>query len=140
MAVYISFVVISALLLWAVIYARGPWAVKLALIFTVPVFGVVVWHSLESYRGWPANVSPPADASMVAQYVDEPNAIYLWLIPPGEDKPRAYRIPYTRAAHEQAAKAQEIAKRGGRAGFRKTRGVYVAYQLPPPLPPKSGDP
>ncbi len=136
MAVYVSFVVLSALALWAVIYSRGHWAPKLALICIVPAFGVIVWHSLEGYRGWPAEIKPPDRAELVGQYIDEPTAIYLWLIPAGESRPRAYKIPYSRQLHEAAARAAGIAKRGGHPAFRVYRGRYVAYDLPPALPLK----
>lgn len=133
MAIYASFVVLSALLLWAVIYARGPWGVKLALICTVPAFGAVVWHTLDGYRGWPAAQTPPSDAELVAQLVDEPTAIYVWLVAPGSSVPRAYRIAYTRQAHEQVFAALRLQDDGGRVGLRRNRGVYEAYALPPAL-------
>lgn len=139
MAVYASFVILSALLLWAVIFARGPWALKLCLICTVPAFGLIVWHSLESYKGWPAGVSPPQDAALVAEFVDEPKAIYLWMVPPGASRPRAYRIAYTRQAHEEVVVASEARKQGRRVGFRRNQGRYEAYELPPFLPSKETD-
>ncbi len=137
MAVYISFAVLSALVLWAVIYARGPWALKLALICTVPAFGVVVWHTLESYKGWPIEGRPP-EGRLVAELVDEPTWIYLWVIPGGKDQPRAYRIPYTRKEHEQAAAAEEALGHGVRVGVRNNAGRFEIYELPASLPPKGG--
>lgn len=136
MTLYLGFVLLSALLLWAVIYARGPWAIKLVLIVSVPAYAVVVLHSIEQWKGYPAAVSPPQGAALVAQLVDEPRSIYLWLIPPGAERPRAYRIPYTRETHEQAAKAQSLLQTGHRVGFRRSRGRYEAYDLPTPLPQK----
>lgn len=136
MPIYISFVVLSALLLWAVIYARGPWQLKLALICTVPVFGVVVWHTLEGYKGWPAAKPLPENAALVGQFVDEPRWIYVWAIPNGADKPRAYRIPYVRQAHEAVDGARIAQGKGLRVGIRIRRGRYEVYELPDALPNK----
>lgn len=131
MHVYIGFAVLAAILLWAVIYARGPWALKLCLILTVPAYGVFVWHSVEAWRGYPVHAKPP-EAKLVASLVHEPDYIYLWLVSGRE--PRAYRIPYTRQAHEALVAAQ---KRGGHLGVRFNQGRFEAYELPDALPAKS---
>ena len=136
MTLYIGFAILSGLLLWAVIYARGPWLAKLALIVTVPLYGVFVWHSIEQWKGYPAAVDPPKEAALVAQLVDEPRAIFVWLVAPGEDIPRAYELPYSRAAHQQLANAQALLEAGVSVGFLHNQGLYEAYELPPGLPSK----
>ena len=140
MTLYVGFAILSGLLLWAVIYAHGPWLAKLALIVTVPLYGVFVWHSIEQWKGYPAAAVPPKEAALVAQMVVESEAIYVWLVPPGADEPRAYRLPYSRATHEQAARGQALLGAGVSVGFRRNDGRYEAYVLPPSLPSKDGGP
>ena len=140
MNLYIGFVILSALLLWAVIYARGPWPLKLVLIVTVPLYGVVVWHSIEQWKGYPVHVYPPARSSFTAAIVQEPERIYLWVTPPGSSGPRAYVVPYSRQLHQVVQRAGDIQKRergGARLAVRRdSKGRFHLYRLPPVLPPK----
>lgn len=137
MHIYLGFAALAALLLWAVIYARGPWALKLALIVTVPTYGLFVWHSVEAMRGYPVHAKPP-DGRLIASVVVEPRYVYLWLAVPGRAEPRAFRIPYTRQLHEAVASAPQDMQRQGRVGLRINAGRYVVYPLPPALPTKEG--
>src|SRR5574341_1594165 len=112
MPVYVGFVLLSALVLSTVIYARGPWLAKLVLILTVPAYGWFVWHSLEDWKGYPVPHAPPDRSVLVSSLVREPEWIYLWAVPPEDEEPRAYRIPYTRTEHEDLQRA-EAGQRGG---------------------------
>jgi len=139
--IYVAFLILSGLLLWTVIYARGPWLAKLALILTVPAYGLFVWHSVEQWKGYPVDATPPAQALYVASLTKEPEAIYLWLIPPSTDEPRAYVVPYSRQLHQQMQQAGEIQKRSrgqARISLRRNNGLYRLYQLPAVLPAKEG--
>lgn len=138
MHVYLGFAALAALLLWAVIYGRGPWQLKLALILTVPAYGIFVWHSVEAMRGYPVRAKPP-EGKLIASVVVEPKYVYLWLAVPGKTEPRAYRIPYTRQVHQALAGASQSAQRQGRVGIRMNRGRYVVYALPMELPTKEGE-
>jgi hypothetical protein len=156
----VGFVLLGALLLWLVIGVRGAWWVKLGAIVATCAFTFAVWGALGSFSGWATNETPPEHAMLVASSVDEPNAIYLWLVAPskpgvldyrpGKGEPRAYRLDYSRQLHEQVDRGSALARRGrpvefsrrdtaaGTAG-RTTRFVVRAYRLPPrSLPRKSG--
>lgn len=135
MQVFVGFAVLAALMLWAVIYARGPWALKLVLIVSVPAYGVFVWQTVEQWRGYPVPHTPP-DSALIASVVREPDWIYVWLVPPSASEPRAYRIPYTRQAHEQLHRAELAMRAGLRVGFRQNRGRWESYELPLALPAK----
>ena len=85
-AIPVAFCLLAALLLWLVVWARGPWWAKLPLLVGVPAFSFVIWRSLDSYRGWPADRPAPARALLVSSEVREPDrqtrgVIYLWLLP-----------------------------------------------------------
>lgn len=150
----VAFLCLAALTLWTVIGARGPWQAKLALIVVVTAYTFAVWHALGSFTGWPTTEPFPKRALYMSSVVVEPTAetkgaIYVWVIPPdkgglleyrnSQSEPRAYRLPYTRPAHEQIQKANEMAAKGQRVELQGTarknadvrRAPFRAYQLPP---------
>lgn len=145
--IYIGLALLDALLLWAVIYARGKWALKLAAMLVVLGFNFGVWNALSSFKGWPTTATPPARAQFIEGVVHEPDtqtgdpgAIYLWLVPltnPGSPlayqqsngEPRAYRLPYSEQLYKQVLAADAAKKRGHgqpvivqRAGARRGHG------------------
>jgi hypothetical protein len=131
----IGFALLGGLLLWFVVGSRGAWWLKLAAILATTSFTFVAWHALESFSGWPTDRTPPARALLLSSEVDEPNAIYLWVIGnedggalgyrPGATEPRAYRLPYTRELHAEIDRANRLAKTGQQVEIRgasSTRG------------------
>lgn len=148
--VAIGFVLIGGLLLWFVIGSRGLWWLKLPLIVLTCVFTFAVWRALDSFTGWPTSTAPPARALLLSSEVDEPDAIYVWLLTParpgvleyrpGATEPRAFRLPYTRTLHHQIDRAQGMARRGqpvelrrvsGQEGEGPSRGRFRVFPLPP---------
>lgn len=149
-----AFLGLASLLGWTLIGAGAHWPPKLTAILLTPGVAFMVWKEHRPMTGWPTNAGPPADAVFVSGSVEEPSrgshgAIYLWLTRPGEAKPRAYELPYSRPLHEQVQAAMQDAKRGERVGVRRvtqtkgtgtsgaraqTRSPYEAYRLPPPNP------
>ncbi len=131
----IAFLVVTAILLWNLIYARGRWLQKLLLIITVPYISLVLWLSLDGYLGWPTPENLPQKSLLVWSLVAEPppgkegGKIYLWLTPIPQNKtsrfiekyfgyknqekePRAYVLPYTRKMHEKLDKAMGMLREG----------------------------
>ena len=165
----IGFVLLGGLLLWFVIGSRGRWWLKLPTIALTCLFTFAVWSALDSFSGWPTAQNPPANALLVASTVDEPRAIYVWLVPsdasgllryrPDQSEPRAYRLPYSRQLHEQVDRGTALAKQGrpvelqrmqGGGSGRRTRFRVRSYLFPPqslprkdaahePLPAASGE-
>lgn len=147
----VGFVLLAACLLWAVIGSRGKWWLKLLGILVVPTFGFAVWLALETYRGWPAELQPPAESVFVASLVEEPTAdspgrIYVWLVPapshawilayhPGSAEPRAYTLPYSRSLHEQVRRGTEGQAQGQTMVFSGGPEIpewaIRRYRLPP---------
>lgn len=145
----IAFVLVVALLLWFVIGSDGPWWLKLPVLVSTCLFTFAVWDALDSFSGWPTAETPPARSLLLSSTVDEPRAIYLWLIAPrrpglldyraGAAEPRSYRLPYTRQLHQQVDRANQLAKQGllvelrrqstGRPG-RQAPLVVRRYRLP----------
>ena len=135
-----AFVLLDALLLWALVYGRGRWQLKLAAMVVVLAFNFVAVNALSSSRGWPTTEAPPKDALFISGVVNEPEPgsgdqgdIYLWLVPlhrghgalsyaPGVDEPRAYRLPYSEALYKAVIKAQGIQKHGSPAVLHTGKG------------------
>ena len=128
----IAFVLVAGLLLWFVIGSRGPWWLKLPAILATCLFTFAVWDALDSFSGWPAAESPPSRALLLGSSVDEPRAIYLWLMTPSAHglleyrskgaEPRAYRVPYSRQLHKQVDRASQLARKGEPVELRRTHG------------------
>ncbi len=157
-----AYLVLVVLLLSLNLKSAWRWPVKASAIVVALGFVILGFIALEGMLGWPTEAAPPAHFQLHAALVHEPDrlnrsngAIYLWLSPNDADgepngPPRAYALPYSRALHEQVARAQERLQQGrpveGTAGRRPdqyhlgTRSLQVELFEAPPvkLPPKTG--
>lgn len=141
----IGFLIMVAILLWYNIATKGSWLIKLFLIIAVPIFGIAVWRSLDSYLGWPTPEQLPEKFILLWAEVREPNPkvgepgkICLWTYSYKESKdgdspgafdyrpsvgePRAYKLPYSRLLHQQAEQAKEMIKGGKIVVFQRKKG------------------
>ena len=138
----LTFVVLSAIGLWMIIFSKGSWMLKMAFIAVCLYFSILMWRSLSDLSGW-ASSSPVPQKSMVHWIlVQEPSktnkseagAIFIWcteidldnnpinksvstLLKPfsarkNNVEPRAYRMPYSEQAHQQAARAMQFIMNG----------------------------
>jgi hypothetical protein len=156
-----SYLVLAVLLLSLNLRSAWRWPVKAWAIMVTLGFLIGGFVALQSMLGWPTEAAPPPHFQLYAALVHEPDrlysskgAIYLWLSPPSADgepggPPRAYALPYSRALHEQVARAQERLQQGrpveGTTGQRPdeyrlgSRSLQVELFEAPPvaLPPKT---
>jgi hypothetical protein len=151
----VGFCLLFGLLLWFVIGSRGRWTVKLAAIAASSVFTFMVWDALDTFSGWPTQQSPPERALLVSSTVDEPRAIYVWLVPSNEPRPlayraderepRSYRLPYSRQLHAQVDVANTLARQGRQVEIRRvpsapgdgrTARIMRVYALSTPADPR----
>ncbi len=155
----LGFALLGGLLLWFVIGSRGRWWMKLPAIVVTCAFTFAVWDALDSFSGWATDQGPPTRAILLSSAVDEPNAIYVWLVAPSEPgaldyrpntgEPRAYRLPYSPELHEQIDRAAALATQGQRVELRQTKSAarmtdsghrvrftVRAYRLPPQSLPR----
>lgn len=87
-----------------------------------PWLAFAVWQAARPPIGWPESARPPQGAALVSGVVrapstGDPGEIDLWLQPPGADRPRAYRLPYSPALHRRVAAAL-AAQRASRGSVR----------------------
>lgn len=135
---------VAALLLGAAsLYRGGAWARALAYTALVAGLAGLWWSSL----GVPRPLWMGGDVGTVVAYrLDEPRAIYVWVVPEGSSVPLALELPWgERQASELHAAAGQAARNGGvvkmgKAGAARDgnpRGDRMFYSRPAPaLPPK----
>ena len=142
MGIAIGFVLIAALVLWFIIGSKGHWGAKATMIVLSLYFCLSVGFSVTEFMGWPTDDKLPPKFLLHWAVINEPDvklgdegSIYVWVKPigepeiehkewnnyllsfyDGESQPRAYRIPYSRALHEQTQKAMGILLKGGGVG------------------------
>lgn len=127
--IVIGFVLLDALLLWALVNTKGWWILKGPAIIVVLAFNFLVWNALGTYAGWPTSQTPPTRSVFVQGVVNQPDPqtgdpgeIYLWLIPltdPGTPfgfksksaEPRAYQLSYSQSLYQQVLHAQQLQRR-----------------------------
>ena len=127
----LGFAILTGLLLWFVVGSRGAWWLKLPVIVGTCTFTFAVWDAIDSFDGWATTQPLPARAVFVNGLVDEPDAIYLWVLPrphpgllgyrPRAAEPRAYRLPYTRQLHEPVDRGNVLTGEGQRVELRELR-------------------
>ena len=138
MILTVAFILLSAIILWFVIGAKGQWSLKAACIAFTLYFSLSLAQSLPKMMGWPSTEKIPNQFEIHWGLVEEPNKItgekghiYLWLTgqnedsspswlmsfhEAGEDSPRVYSIPYSRDNHEKIDQAVQQIKAGNRVG------------------------
>jgi hypothetical protein len=130
--------------------AQGAWLRASAFCLTLALVAALWQTSLGRPRP-PLFVHPAG--TVVGYRFDEPHAIYLWMVGPGEHVPTAYALPWSEHQAAQLQKAAEEAKRQGeplKAGHTVRSGLFSSlvntnrdsdYRFYPaqlqPLPPKA---
>jgi hypothetical protein len=151
MSIPFAFFILSSLLLWLVIGAKGHWLIKASVISFVLYFCVSIDFSLENLLGWPSSQSLPEKFQVHWIKIREPNkktkeqgAIYVWVTNLNQtDKeegwdgwrrlfvsfnnydlrePRAYRLFYSKEDHQKAQRAITLLKGGDKVGGGNGKG------------------
>ena len=154
------FLVLCLLLLSLNLRSTWRWWIKAGAIVLTATFVLLFFAGLERLLGWPTGAPPPARFTLHAAVVHEParrtgapqgGAIYLWLQPESSAAatlapPRAHVLPYSRALHEQVARAREQMQAGDRvegraapAANRSGSRQIELYEAPPGAPPAKDD-
>lgn len=138
----LTFVVLTAIGLWMIIFSKGSWVLKMGFIAVCLYFSILMWGSLSDLSGWASSSLVPKRSLVHWILVQEPSksnksdagSIFLWCTeidldnsPVGKTlssllrpfsarknnvEPRAYRTPYSEEAHQQAAKAMQMIMSG----------------------------
>lgn len=90
--------------------ANLPWVRALSFAVTIGLAATLWQVSLGRPR--PPTFSVPT-GTVVGYRFDEPRAIYVWMLPPGETVPTAFALPWS---EHKAAELQEAAEQARRKG------------------------
>jgi len=102
-------VVISTL---AIQYYKN-FLVTFVLIPITIVAGMVVYFTVDNLLGYPVPEQVLEDSTYIAHVASkDQKEIYVWLIAPGADKPKAVSVPATKNNKEQLSKAKNEQKKG----------------------------
>ena len=130
-----SYALVAALLLTLCISLPGRRLLKIGLIGLVSVFYAATWIEHQNMLGWPTSKALPEDFRVMWITIDEPDkasskpgGIFFWLrtldeagIPQGT--PRAYRVPFSEAAAEEAQAALDKMEDGKVINGSQSRNV-----------------
>jgi hypothetical protein len=138
----IGFILLAAIGLWLLIFAKGWWVLKIFFMTLCIYFSLAVWLSLSQLSGWPSSSELPERFLINGVAVQEPSRtdpndkgnIYVWATELDNDfkakkteisswlmpfvskkrpsEPRAYRLPYTDEMREQMAQVSKMMKAG----------------------------
>jgi len=107
---YISMVIILFLMAWDSI-AHGS---RISAVILLTLSLGVSWIGLIDLLSRPKPLSyefrAASEVTLISSYLDEGNAIYLWIVFPESSVPRAYALPWSRDRAEQLQKARARAR------------------------------
>ena len=69
-----------------------------------------VAYTYTELMGHPTTKELPSKFLVVKHFIDEPDAIYLWVLTPGIKKPIGYELPYSKELHRLISKMMQKAK------------------------------
>jgi hypothetical protein len=100
-----------------------------SVIMVLPLFYVGHYFGLKALQGWPTGQASPERFEVLAERVvepdvrsGEPGAVYLWIQSADDDRPRAFRLPYSKALHQEANEADRR-----RAAGTAQRGIRIEH-------------
>ena len=70
-------------------------------------------YTYTELMGHPTTKELPEEFLVVQPFIDEPDAIYLWILTPGIKKPIGYELPYSKELHRLINKMMKEAKEMG---------------------------
>jgi hypothetical protein len=139
-ALPIGFLILATILLWFLIYTKGKWGIKVALIMLGGFYSLVVFDSLGTYAGWATSETLPDEFRVHWIVINEPNKktgdkgnIYVWIggakaslsvfgYKSAQAEPRSYSLPYSLEMHKKAAGALALLRKGKAVFGKKGKG------------------
>lgn len=140
LAIVLGYASLLLLTLLALLYSRWPGWLKGLLIVSVTALYFVGYEALHAILGLPSYDALPERFVMLSAVIEEPTqkaggTVYLWVSPLVEGRsglqPRAYRLPYDKALHEQVDAALKRSRDGvnqvGTAEAKPGNGAAVGW-------------
>jgi len=89
---------------------------KSFLFVFIPIILFLMGSAVYTYTelmGHPTTKDLPAKFLVMEHYIDEPNAIYLWILTSGIKEPVGYELPYSKELHRRIIKKMREAEEMG---------------------------
>lgn len=158
LALSISYLAPLLVVVWIWLSRRFGSGFRISVLILLPLLYGAQWYGVASLAGWPTRGTVPDSFELVFADVREPDnlrdddgRIHLWVRLPGDPRPRAYALDYTRDLHQMLFDARQRLQQGirqsGRVQGRESDGngasignalELVVEDLPPiVLPPKN---
>jgi len=135
LAIPMAFIILCVVSLWLVIWSKGWWGLKMAVIAGALYFSLAVMYSIGTYLGWPSpDPLPPlfvvhwAYVQEPSKVTNDPGGIYFMLreLEHNEDsvyfkhlaykgnknEPRIYSMPYSKEDQKLVQQMQDGLKKG----------------------------
>ena len=153
----VSFVLLSTLCLWVILYAKGHWLFKLPLIILSFAFVFHLESEMNNMLGWPSTRPAPEKFEFLHGHTvkptkDDPGSVYLWI--KSHDywgAPQNLQLPYSEDLEEyvkmanimrgkgmrvEGASKQSEDKKDGKNGYQARSDDdsdlgLIFYKLPP---------
>ena len=145
LALALGYAGLLLLALLALLYSRWPGWLKGLLVAAVTALYFVGHEVLRAVLGLPSPDPLPERFVMLSALVEEPTAkapgsVYLWVSPFGDGaglQPRAYRLPYSKALHEQVEgglrrSRDGVSQMGSAQLVRSGNGEGIGWLTPHP--------
>lgn len=98
---------------WAIISATKKRAVLILIIPMMIAASVYSYVVVQRELGYPIGEDIPMDSFLVTHVVNpDRTLIFVWSVPKGEKRPRAYFIPYTKEDEEKLEEAKKKQAQG----------------------------
>jgi hypothetical protein len=137
----ISLLFLSIVVLWISVKNYRNFLITFFVIPLTLGSATVSYFTVDNLLGYPVMLEIPEE-SVYIMHVETKELIYVWLIPPGVVKPRAYAISNTEQNRDAMKQAQEASENGvpqqirsldGEQGQGQTvGGEYMTYDFQMP--------
>jgi len=104
-AIVAAYVVVALVLVLLSLFSRWSWQIKAVMLGLVTAGYLAVYFSMPALLGWPTDRAVPKRFGLLAVYIQQPDKqsgeageVFFWatdLDPDADQRPRAYRLPYT---------------------------------------------
>lgn len=115
----LSYVIPIMLIVWLWFGLHLGRKSKLILTLLLPAIYFFHWTVLQQSKGWPSDQILPERFELISADVLEPNPlkkikgnIHLWIRPDGNNTPRSYILPYSRALHKKLFETRQRSEQG----------------------------
>lgn len=139
--ILVSLLFLSLVVLWVAVRNYKNFLITFIIIPLTLVSVITSYSTIQNLLGYPVKATIP-DESFYITHMESLDRewIYVWAVPLGSDKPRAYTIPNTeqnKKAMEEAeegqaqGKGQQIGQEGSEMGVggETFGGEYVTYEF-----------